>query len=963
MNVLLKRLDQHFAQRRDKTALRDDLAQSGITYGQLDEYSGRIYGYLKEHGIGREDTVLLCLPRSLQIPVAMVGVWRAGAAFVVCEDSHASERIAFIKNDSGCTMVIDRNNLAELLSHDYLPGRETVRPHDLAYLVYTSGTTGNPKGVMLEFGNLDESCYFMQLDGVRILREDDVFAMNTPMDFVACKEFLSNALFSGATVFIVPYSCVKNPVALMELYRQAGVTCGFMTPSAFRMLRTVSPTLRWLILGGEPCANIYREDLELYNGYSMSEAGFVLALFPIDRPYHLTPIGKNRGGRVLRLLDEEGRDVPDGTPGELCYENPYVRGYRNLPERTAAAWRDGLCHSGDIAVKTASGDLVLQGRNDDMIKINGNRIEPAEIEAAVKKVTELSWACAKGFVENGKSFVALYYTDDTALDPAFLRSALAKLLPYYMIPSYYVKIDAVPLLPNGKLNRRALQAPDLNDYRSEYAAPETETEKRLCSAFSEVLELEQVGVNDDFYELGGDSLCAIRLITVMNDPLLNVSMLYQHRTVRALAKVLLQTKVEEKPAQQRDAEARRHDQPLLPMQYHLMDLQLFHPRSTFSNMPRCWRSPKGAMDREKLMGAFDAVIRNHPALESVVRFDFDSMFVLHYAPGMERNVAVEQVTEAEFEVLKEELIRPFRLLDVPLYRFRIFETECYDYIFMDFHHIFSDGTSIQVLLKNFSDAYHGRPLPHDYSYLYLSDANMRCRGEELRKARRWNETKYGGIEWCRNITPDKSSSSNHASALTAAFPVRSGALAAYCKSSRMTLNSLAIAASLLAIRAYEQKKDILVSWLFHGRDQTNWQNCVVPAIKELPVAVSFDRIRSMEELMDEVREQTGAGIRNADDPFVIRTTRDGINDSFRIRNQGVMRNISGIEGIPCEPVELVNRSNASSLANLQLLEGDDGELSLCLTYNDQRYEKSNAERFLELIRENILDLVNGTWKP
>lgn len=366
---------------------------------------------------------------------------------------------------------------------------------------------------------------------------------------------------------------------------------------------------------------------------------------------------------------------------------------------------------------------------------------------------------------------------------------------------------------------------------------------------------------------------------------------------------------------------------------------------------------------DKLMRAFDAIIRNHPALESVIRFDIDSMFMLHYDPGMEQNVTVEQVTEAEFARLKDDLIKPFQLVDSPLYRFRVFQTECYDYIFLDFHHIFSDGTSIPVILKNFSDAYHGRELPHDYSYLYLRDANQRQQGEEFRNARQWNEEKYGAIEWCRNITPDKSSRSNHNAAITAAFPVRANALAAYYKANHMTLNSLAIAASLMAIHTYEQKNDILVSWQFHGRGKTAWKNCVVPAISELPVAVSFDRIHSLPELLNEVREQTSEGIKNADDPFVIRTTKIGINDTFRIRNQGTMRNLIGIEGIPCERVELINKGRASSLANLQLLEDSDGALSLCLTYNDERYEKKNALRFLELIRESIIEIVKGTWKP
>ena len=535
MIELLRQLDRHFAQRRDKIALRDEPSQPGITYGQLDEYSGRIYGYLKSRGIGREDTVLLCLPRGLRFPIAMVGVWKAGAAFVSCEDTYAPERIEYIKNDCACALVISDENWAEILRADWLPGRETVEPHDLAYAVYTSGTTGNPKGVLHEFGNLDESCDCKRWEGERLMREDDVLALNAPLNFVAAQDYINNVLCAGASLFIVAYTYVKNPVALIELYENVGVTCTFMTPSAFRVLQGMNAQMRWIILGGEVCANLCRDGLLLLNGYNMSEAGCDLCIFRIDRPYDVTPIGRNRGGKALRILDEEGRDVPDGTAGELCFENPFVRGYRNLPEKTAAAWRGGLFHSGDIAVRTASGDLILQGRNDDMIKINGNRIEPGEIEAACKRLLGLSWACAKGFAEEKQSYIVLYYLDDIRIDPDFMRRELLKTLPYYMLPTYYVRIDEIPLLPNGKINKKALAAPDKNAYRSAYVPPESPEQKKICAVFCQILDLDEIGIDDDFFDLGGDSLRSIEAALELEDLGINVSTLYRYRTARKLS--------------------------------------------------------------------------------------------------------------------------------------------------------------------------------------------------------------------------------------------------------------------------------------------------------------------------------------------------------------------------------------------------------------------------------------------
>ena len=318
MNGLLKQLDRHFELLRDKIALRDDPAQPGITYGRLDELSGRIYGYLKEKGIGREDTVLLCLPRGLQFPVAMAGVWRAGAAFVVCEDTYAPERIAYIKNDCACRLVIDRDNWAEILSHDYLAGRETVQPHDLAYSVYTSGTTGNPKGVLHEFGNLDESCAFKNLDGVRLVETSDVLALNAPLNFVAAQDYINNVFFSGATLFVVAYSYVKNPAALIELYEAAGITCTFMTPSGFRVLRSVNPQMRWMVLGGVPCEEVPITKAGAAMGWLMAllflnmEDGIYLSLNYTSTRYHKATMERfcEECRRIAAALASAGPETP-----------------------------------------------------------------------------------------------------------------------------------------------------------------------------------------------------------------------------------------------------------------------------------------------------------------------------------------------------------------------------------------------------------------------------------------------------------------------------------------------------------------------------------------------------------------------------------------------------------------------------------------------------------------------------
>jgi len=943
----------------DKTAFAYTGNGETISYRELDEISGKVHRWLKNRSIGREAHIVIRLPRGAMIPAMMLGVWKNGSSCIVCEASMAEDRVRYILADSEARAVIGEKELEEILTEAPLPAFEDVGLHDAAYAVYTSGTTGNPKGVVHEYGNMDAAMASHKYDGEFLCRERDIFAFNSPLNFVATNCTVINVLASGCTGLIVDVNTVKNPEKLMQTYADWGVTSTFMTPSLFRTCSaSFNPQLEWLLLGGEPCTGLYHENLRLYNLYSASELGRDALLYRIDAPCEVTPVGKSQWGEEVFILDSDGAAMPDGESGELCFRNEYVRGYIGLPEKTKAAWHDGLYHTGDIARRLPDGNIVLQGRNDDMIKIGGNRIEPAEIEQASKRILNLSWAAAKGFVTPERSFVVLYYTDEFQLNAQESRAALAKSLPEYMLPSYFIRLESIPLLPNGKLDKKNLPIPDINSYRTEYTAPETKLEEKLLAAFENVLGLAHLSVNDDFYDLGGDSLRAIELITLVQDPALNVPLLYRNRTVRTLARAMTEDQDSSMLSLElRDRKARRHDQPLVPMQYRLLDIQLYDPSSTFSNLPAFWRMPKGQVDKEKLLRAFEKLVRNQPLLQSVMLPSDDRLFVMHYDPEIMPAVTVEKKTEEEVSTLKEELIQPFPLLNAPLYRFRVFETEEYIYVFMDFHHLISDGSSMQVVLRNFSDAYHGRELPHDYAYLFLRDANKRHMGRNFTEAHAWNMDKYGHKEWCRLITPDENSRSNHVSSVSTSFPVSGKELRLWLEREHMTVNSLVIAASLQTIHEVERKDDVLVGWLYHGRDQLAYQDCMAPVYVELPVAVSFDQIHTAGDLLREVREQARAGVNHADDPFIIGTTAILENDAFRIRNQGGMQNAGGIEGIPSERVELVNRRAAASLMNVQVLEMPDGERKLILTYCDRRYHRETAERVLQLLKDNILRIV------
>lgn len=959
MNLFLKTMDRHFAALADKVALRDDITRPGITYRQFDELSGRVYRYLKEHAIGREDTVLLLLPRSIQMPVGMMGVWKAGASFVVCEDTAAPEQVAYLRQDSHARLVIDSALWPEIMACEPLPGRQTVHPHDLAYIVYTSGTTGNPKGTMHEFGSMEKSCD-LYYEGKAFQRQDDIHALISPMSFIAMMVEFLRVFCAGATMFIVPNAFKKNPRALIELFEAAGVTDTYITPSLLRTIRAFNSQIRWLGAGGESCAGVYRPDVPIFNKYGSSETGGVMCTFLLDRAYDVPPVGKNQDGRKLLVLDEQMQEVPDGEIGEVCFESAYVRGYCNLPEETAKHWHDGLYFTGDYGRKLPDGNLIILGRKDDMLKLNGNRVEPAEIEAAAKRLLGLSWTAVKGFVAPERSYIALYHTDSVRLDPSRCRKLLAQALPDYMIPSYYIHLDTIPLNSNGKLDRAALPAPDPEQYRTEYVAPESETEQRLLAAFEDVLGVRALSVNDDFYELGGDSLRTIELITRFGDPTLTAQMVYEHRTVRALSRELTgRRSVSEEELLRLEHAARQTDQPFLSAQLHLLDNQLSCLRCNSLEITELWKMPRAQVDPERLERAFDTLIRHHPMLRSQVRFDEDLGFVLHYDPALPPVLDVIQTTEEVFRRGMDDLISLFPLIEAPLYRFRIFLTEDSVYVLMDFNHLFNDGYSLNVLLQNLSDAYHGRPLPHDYAYLYHQEAYRRWKGEPGERARRHNREKYGQRTWCRNITPDMESSSNHGSELLADFPAPEDELERYLKQNRMTVNALCAAAALMAIHIYEKKNDVLVSWAYQGRDDLLYNHTVAACFKELPLAVSFDGLDSPGALIAEVKSQIREGLMYLDDPYVMETTAVGVNDAFRVRSLETLQGKHGIEGIPTERIPLVSKDWARSLMSVVVTKDGEGKHLLRLGYADQRYCRESVERFMALYRNCILELLRS----
>ena len=953
MNTIIDRLQEFTEKKPNAAILFDDVYSKGLTYAMFDDMTGRVYAWMKKKGLGKEDFVLINLPRGVQPVIAMVGVWKAGAAWVLVEDTYAPERIEYIKKDCGCKAEINGSNWEEIMTEEPLSGHVDPDLHDTAYAIYTSGTTGNPKGVIHEYGNLQRAIDSIKVEGKAAFNENDRLATLAPMNFVATVIVILACLnvFCGKN-FIVSYAVIKNPTALAKFFLTKRITITFLTPSYARKLGgQTGPFLRMLFVGSEPANNLYLKNLDVINIYAASESGYAVGFFPIDKSYETCPIGQPMVDTKIVLLDEDGNEVAEGETGELCFEDPYVRGYINLPEETEKHFVNGLYHSGDLARKDENGNLILLGRSGDMIKINGNRIEPAEIEAAIKQVLGIDWVAARGFDLNDKSFLCAYYTADIQVDTESLRQELMKRLPYYMIPAYYMKIDTIPMKSNGKMDRNGLPAPDISDFMSDYVEPNNEVEKNLCEKMAQVLKLSRVGINDDFYEMGGDSLTSIELITACEEvlPGLNAGMVFRGRTPEKIAK-LYEDQINNEEGNPDELNALSMESPhlLTAEQLYMIDYQLYTPDSTMYNLFSLMKLDKEMIEAENLCEVMEAAIKAHPALLTTFDYNEDGDFIQRYTPDIFQPITVEKLSEFEFKYVRDSLVYPFKLIGGKMYRARIFETEKALYSFFDVHHSLFDGTSLKVFLEGVGKAFMEMPIDPDYYYLMLKRREDAVNDPFYEEARKYFEDKYDNVEWSCYPNIDQNSRENEMGELMASLEIEQPQMSAVEREYKISRNEFFITVAALAISIYNNAPNVKLSWIYNGREDMQNMTTVGLLFRDLPIGICFNDDETLRNVFADVHEQVQKGIEYSCYPYVDLHNQVANGESAYLLYQQDIRDMSGMDGFNIETVDVrQNQAASQTILDMEILDGSDG-LQLMIDYAASRYEDESIEKFEQI---------------
>ena len=451
----LEKLEEYVKETPEKTAVIFH-PEERFSFLELWEFSGKIYAWLKGKGIGAEDIVLYNLPRGFMLYACMVGTMRAGAAFVLTESGNDPQRTEYIRANSNCRLLVDEECMKEIQKVSPLEGYEPVNRHSLCYIAYTSGTTGHPKGVLHEYGSLDNAWQAVMIDGKAIMYDTDTFLVMSPMNFVAMPICYAYSCAHGCALAVMPYEYAKSDDVFYEYLQRAGVTCGYLTPSILRKHMPFREQWHMCILSSEPADGLFIPGTKCYNTYASTESGCLLSVYELTKPMTPAPVGKSYSEVEVFVADEEGKEVPSGTIGEVCFKNRYVRGYlTDAPDRNGPS-RDYVFRTKDAGKKDSDGVLTICGRIDEMFKIGGYRIEPDEVAGAVSRVSNLGHIIVRGFVYKDISAITVFYTDDVMVNPVAMRQKLLKLLPEYMIPTNYIRLKEFPMLSTGKVDKLKL---------------------------------------------------------------------------------------------------------------------------------------------------------------------------------------------------------------------------------------------------------------------------------------------------------------------------------------------------------------------------------------------------------------------------------------------------------------------------------------------------------------------------
>ena len=743
-----------------------------LTYRELNEKSNRLAKTLREKGIKGDSKVGIMLERSLEMLVGVMGILKAGGAFLPVAPEYPEDRIIHMLEDSEVKILLTQTELTHKVQFNgeiinleeeeaYSDNTENLEhinsSKDLVYVLYTSGSTGKPKGAMIEHQGLINTLMVLQ-ENCPVSHKDS-YLLKTNCVFDVSVIELFTWFFGSGKLIILPNGLEKEPLSIAKTIQKNKVTHINFTPSMVSVFfnslseeyTEIISSLKYIILGGEAVQkeNIEKirrilKDVNIENIYGPTEFSIFVTRYSIKELKNNIPIGPPVNNTKCYILGKNKNLQPVGVVGELCLAGDgESRGYVNRPELTAEKFVSDpfnpgklMYRTGDLARWLPDGNIEFLGRIDHQVKIRGFRIELGEIENVL-----LNYESVKEVVvmdrkdRDGDKYLCAYITCHVEVKVSELRKHLLKNLPEYMVPAYFIQLESMPLTSNGKVDRRSLPEPDISLVAvAEYEGARNEVEEKLIEIWSEVLAVESIGINHNFFDMGGHSLKATALISIIHRELkvqVPLKEIFKSPTIKGISEYIqnAQKNVYEDIKVVEEQEYYE----VSSAQKRMYMLQQFDLQSTNYNMPGILEV-EGKLDVHRLETAFNKLIKRHETLRTsfinieekiVQKVSCDIDFKIGYT-DIEKTMAEaaldkeilkldsyvqEKAIKEENKKLISNFVRAFDLGKAPLLRVEAIKVSDEKHILMfDMHHIISDGVSMAILTKEFANLYDGKDL-------------------------------------------------------------------------------------------------------------------------------------------------------------------------------------------------------------------------------------------------------------
>ncbi|WP_439016021.1 amino acid adenylation domain-containing protein [Bacillus velezensis] len=1000
-HTAVERFEKHAEQTPEKTVIEYETGV--LRYGEVNRKANALAWELISLGVQPNDRVAIMASLEAETIIGILGVLKSGAAYVPIDPATPKERIEHILNDAAPKVILTREKTLETevpfisMNLEDLGEKETnpacaVEKGDIAYVIYTSGTTGKPKGVAVTRGNLD---HYLSYADQEYQKEACTTVLITSLSFDLSVTSLFLPLISGGSLLLKGGDTEER---LRAAFKDNRVTFLKLTPSHLKMLETYAdgvdvPNLETLIVGGEELTTdtawktqkLLGDRVKIHNEYGPTETtvGCCDYVYSSEKDKGLSVgIGHPIANMQLYILNEmELCSV--GVPGELCIAGDGVaKGYLNQPELTAEKFIDNpygegkLYRSGDLARWLPNGEMEYLGRIDEQVKIRGYRIELSEIESVLRNQPGISDVAVVALEVGGDKSICAYLiptNQEQQLDMSEIKNDLRDKLPEYMLPGFMMQIDALPLTSNGKLDAKAL--PELNALAGqEYMPPRTKTEKVITDIFEEILGISPVGIEDSFFELGGDSIKAIKAVSKLREKgyKLSFAALMYQQTPRKIGENIQMGEVNQVYEQGEI----NGESPLTPIQLEFFNKN--HVVPNHYNQALMLRSDE-PFDIPSLKTAITEIIKHHDALRNV--YDGQRQITLSTEESKlydwyEKDYTKVQDVSKEIEYASDKLQASIDLATGPLVKVGLFHSDSGDHLLICVHHLVIDGVSWRILLEDLFSGY--RQIQETGKItLPMKTASYKEWANALTQYAK-SEVLSDEIAYWKNISDKSNSTETFKSTQTASGQYKNKVVKVDSETTKKLLleagktykteiNDLLLASLTIAVKEWRNSKYLTIEMEGHGRETIDreiaidrtvgWFTSAYPIILETKDTVEESILETKQTLKQVPNHGIGYGVLR----YLGEHSGLEMSAAITFNYLGELDNeIDRIEGISMSGMPLGRSMSEKNSSGMGLsLNGAvlNGQLEFDIIYDTGLYTDEDAQTLVLAYERAIKDVV------